>query len=254
MEKIPDIQKYTNSMKKSLLDKSFFLDKIEVSIFVDYGCADGTLLKFIKSVFPSYSYYGYDISEDMIRLAKEDCQGINFCTDFTIIKQQILQSDGHSVLILSSIIHEIYSYCSKIEIAKFWDDVFNSGFDYIVIRDMMVDNTVEKSSDINDFVSVLRESDKARLSEFQNRWGSVENNKNLVHYLLKYRYIENWDREVNENYLPLFRQEFLSMIPNSYEVTFHEHYILPFLKDVVFRDFSIKIKDNTHIKMILERK
>jgi len=249
MENIKDIKSYTDGMKKSLLDKMFFMDKIDSTEFIDYGCADGTLLGFMKDMFPKYNYTGYDVSEEMISLANKKHSDINFVNEFNYTK-----TSEKSTLILSSIIHEVYSYCSKSEIENFWDNVYNSNFDYIVIRDMMIGNSCEKMSDINDVASILRSNNHGRLKQFEGIWGTIENNKNLVHYLLKYRYIPNWDREVKENYLPIFREELLSNIPSDYEVIFHEHYVLPFLKEKVRDDFGIELKDNTHIKLILKRK
>ena len=46
-------------MKKSLLDKLFFLDKIDSEIIVDFGCANGELIKFMYNLFPNYIYIGY---------------------------------------------------------------------------------------------------------------------------------------------------------------------------------------------------
>ena len=60
--------------------------------------------------------------------------------------------------------------------------------------------------------------------------GGLTSNKNFLHYLLTYRYVENWDREVRENYFPHSIEEFLSKIPTKYEVVYFEHYTLPFLR------------------------
>ena len=58
---IADRQLYTENMRKSLMDKAFFIDKIDAKHFVDFGCADGSLLKFLKTIFPnSANYVGYD--------------------------------------------------------------------------------------------------------------------------------------------------------------------------------------------------
>ena len=48
MEKIANLEKYNNDMAKSLGDKIFFLGYIkeeDIKAIVDFGCADGTLLK-----------------------------------------------------------------------------------------------------------------------------------------------------------------------------------------------------------------
>ena len=105
---------------------------------------------------------------------------------------------------------------------------------------------------MNDVACVLRESDDM-LIKFEQTWGSIEQNKNLVHYLMKYRYKENRDREIRENYFPLYREELLRKIPKEYKITFHDHYVLPYVKNQVKKDFGIDLMDNTHMKLILER-
>ena len=158
-----------------------------------------------------------------------------------------------SALVLSSVIHEVYSYGSANDIDSFWERVFTTGFDYIIIRDLIPSVSINRMSDMNDVVSVMRESN-GELVRFEQVWGSIEQNKNLIHYLMKYRYKENYSREVLENYFPLYREELLRKITKDYKVTHHDHYVLPFVKRQVKNDFDIDIVDNTHIKLILEIK
>jgi hypothetical protein len=51
----------------------------------------------------------------------------------------------------------------------------------------------------------------------------------------------------------MFREELLRKIPSNYDLVFHEHYTLPFLKRTVKKDYGVEIKDNTHLKIILEK-
>ena len=37
---------------------------------LDFGCGYGALFRFIKKKYPYMSYYGYDISSEMLRKAK----------------------------------------------------------------------------------------------------------------------------------------------------------------------------------------
>jgi hypothetical protein len=259
-EDISNVSVYNASMKKSLLDKIFFMDKIDAGIFVDYGCADGALIKFLHTLFPEYQYYGFDISEEMISLARKANSDIadNFTSDWEEIKDKIFeehQSGTKTVLILSSIIHEVYSYGTASDVSDVWQRTFHEDFDFIVLRDMMPSRTVERQADINDIVKVNKNKKfRAHLVDFETFWGSIENNKNLVHYFLKYRYYENWEREVRENYIPVSREQFFLNITDEYDVIFHEHFILPFLKNKVMEDFGIELKDNTHLKLILKKK
>ena len=51
---IVNLNRYNLSMSKSLIDKIFFMDKIDdtIKVIVDYGCADGTLIRFLAPLFP----------------------------------------------------------------------------------------------------------------------------------------------------------------------------------------------------------
>ena len=250
---IKDLQVYNAGMKKSLLDKIFFMDKIDATVFVDYGCADGTLINFLRNLFPEFEYYGFDISEEMIKVAQNANKDIsaNFSTNWNFIEEKI--RGKKSCVICSSIIHEVYSYGTINDVETFWKRIFGNGFDYIVIRDMLPGKSIDRRSDINDVSKVLKKAKKEALSNFESFWGSIENNKSLIHYFLKYRYTDNWSREVKENYMPITREELLSELPDNYEITYHEHFILPFLKTKVEEDFGIELKDNTHLKLILKR-
>lgn len=63
---------YITNMQKSMIDKLFFLDKIDVQNIIDYGCADATMLKTIYRLFPEIKLSGYDINPKMLVEAKKD--------------------------------------------------------------------------------------------------------------------------------------------------------------------------------------
>lgn len=210
---IKDLDSYNEGMKKSLLDKCYFIDKVDSEIFVDFGCANGNLIKFLNILFPEYCYIGYDISKEMIKcaslnLSDEDGylpQNVYLTDDWNEVEQYLQRHvNRKKTIILSSVIHEVYSYSNLLENDVFWKRVFNSGFDYVVVRDMIPKKTIDRNSDINDVKNIRKYANKRHLSDFETVWGSIEQNKNLVHYLCKYRYVNNWDREVKENYFPLY--------------------------------------------------
>lgn len=238
---------YNEGMRKSLLDKIFFMDKIDARVIVDYGCGDGTLIHFLSTLFPELTYIGYDIDEEMLKQAREKCNCV-----FTSDWEEVLALTGKSTaILLSSVIHEVYTYGTRSDVENIWERVYD--FDYVVIRDMIPSISMDKRSDINDVKNILRKGAQSQIRDFEQIWGSIEQNKNLIHFLLKYRYLDNWDREVIENYFPLTREELLSSIPDEYSIEFHEHFVLPYIKSVVRKDFNIDIKDNTHLKLILKR-
>jgi|ERR1035437_2652897 hypothetical protein len=259
MENIKHIETYRAEMSKSMVDKLFFLDKIDVGLIVDFGCADGTMLKYVHEMRPDIELIGYDSSDEMIGIAKEqfdDGSGVQFTSDFNYIKEMlpICYSETKTAIILSSVIHEVYSYGNEESIQIFWNNLFDTGFDYIVIRDMLMSKNVNHDATNGD-ISKVYSSNNPHVEEFEEQWGKITNHKNLLHYLLKYRYNKNWFRELRENYLPITLEDLLNQIPtNKYKYEYYEHYILPFVQKSVKQEFGITLKDNTHIKLILKKK
>jgi ribosomal protein L11 methylase PrmA len=251
MDHLQDINHYNTEMKKSLLDKAFFLDKIEGHTFVDFGCADGMLIKFMKELFPNNTYVGYDNNEIEIELAKENLNNVFLTSKWDEVIEYINKFQGKKTIILNSIIHEIYSYCNKDEIEEFWNRVFS--FDNVVIRDMFLSKTALRKSDDISAINVRHKANQKHLNDFENVWGSIDYNPNLIHFLTKYRYEANWNREVNENYFPVMFESMISTIPKNFHITYIDHYILPFIRKTIYDDFHVNITDNTHLKLILTK-
>ena len=255
-QEIKDYSIYNSSMKKSMKDKLFFTDKVfGVTEVVDFGCADGALLGELQKEDFCAIYIGYDNNDEMINIARKNHSNCIFTNTFSGIHES---DNSRRLLNLSSVIHEVYSYSTSQEIENFWENVFNSGFKYIAIRDFCVSKSINRAADINDYAKLLKSSsnygDSWKIKDFENTWGTLKENKNLVHYLLKYRYEQNWNREVRENYFPITYESLLSIIPTSnYRISYHNEYILPYTYNQIKDDFNIEIKDNTHIQLLLEK-
>lgn len=256
--KINNLEVYNSAMEKTMLDKIFFLDKVDADIYVDFGCATGKMFEYISFFQPDAMFIGYDTSSEMVEQAQKKFKNkINFLfsSDWNDIYGNIMsvkKNGGKTCLILSSVIHEVYEYGTAHDVDIFWKRVFESNFDFIVIRDMIPSKTINRPSDINDVIKIEKLSQAHKLSNFQSYWGSIENFKNLFHYLLKYRYNENWEREVQENYIPLYVEDIKKIIPLNYRVIYKEHYTLPFIQREVRKSFLIELTDNTHLKLIME--
>ena len=207
----------------------------------------------MNKTLPGVKYTGYDNNPEMLILARNRLTGfsnINFTNTFP---NNIC--DHNSLLNLSSVIHEVYSYCDKNEIEKFWNNVFLSGFDYISIRDMCVLESVDRKTSRTDYWKLLKCANKNQVKDFESTWGSLMDNRNFVHFLMKYRYVKNWNREVNENYFPITLKELVNRIPmDKYDVKYLRSYCLPYTKSVVKKDFGIDIKDNTHVQLLLKKR
>lgn len=254
MNEITNTEQYNNSMSKSVLDKMFFLDKIpDDVVIVDWGCADGSLLKEVMRFFPDNKYVGYDIDEKMAEKARENTNAkifFNFTRMFKFLNENYKKEK--IVINLSSVVHEVYSYRNVEEIDDFWATVFALA-DIVVIRDMIFEQSMDRASNPNDVKKIRSKSDRRYLQDYESIEGSIKNNKNLIHYLMKYRYKDNWEREVRENYFPLSRERLDMLIPDNFMIRYETMFALPYTQRVVERDFGIEIKDNTHLKMILEK-
>lgn len=238
-------------MAKSCKDKLFFMNKIsDVKNIVDFGCADGTLIREMNKVMPDIKYIGYDINPEMVRIARSKSIGNSNISFTNTFPESIYKN---SLLNLSSVIHEVYSYCSNNEIEEFWNNVFLSGFDYISIRDMCVLESVDRPTNKIDYWKLMNKVNKNQIKEFESVWGSLMQNRNFLHFLMKYKYVENWDREVKENYFPITLKELIRKI-TGYEIVYIKCYCLPYTKSMVEKDFGISIKDNTHVKLLLKKR
>ena len=265
---ITNITEYNRRMTQSAMDKAFFVDKIEADIIVDYGCADGFLIYLIKNFFsPETIFIGYDIDPKMIELASErfkNEKNIFFFNNWENLKIKIDYINGErnrnrevkakTAVVLSSILHELYEYLTVKDVDFFWKEIFD--FDYVVIRDMIPSEKIDRMSDINDVRKIFKRFYGTKeLTDFQNRWGSIENNKSLIHFLLKYKYVTpNWEREVKENYMPLYKERLFCLFPDNFDITYHDHYCLPYIKEQIFKDFGIEVKDATHLKIIFKKR
>lgn len=253
MPEINDLQIYNQRMAAGMEDKMWFVHMVcsDVRVIVDYGCADGTLLSLIHRKYPHLILIGVDNNADMLRMAKKNVPSGIF---YSVNKfKDVRLNFGNAALILSSVIHEIFTY--EKDPISVTNGLLTQGFKYIAIRDMMLSEDVAKqTSDPFDFVAVKEKSDANMLHEFENIYGDVNNKENLIHFLLKYRYVENWDREVREDYFPWTLESFLRcVIIGTYQLEHLDHYTLPYLKDIIKKDFDIDLNEKTHVKLLLKK-
>lgn len=251
MDEVKNLEVYVRRMEKSLMDKLFFVDKIyePVNSILDFGCANGVLIQTMQRLFPEYNYVGYDISPEMLQQAKINAPEAVFYEDW----DQISLDFSGSLLNISSTVHEVYAYGNEASVAQFWDRVFHSGFRYIAIRDMMLSRNAQGTTSPAD-LEKIRKLFPEKLAEYESIWGSVAQRFHFIHYLLKYRYTENWEREIRENYLPITVEQMLDMIPDHYEIIYQEHYVMPFVRQHIYHDSGIDLQDPTHFKLLLKRK
>lgn len=253
---IADFDDYIEGMKMSMEDKLFFVNKLDFDVIVDFGCANGTFLSLVQNMKPNVKLIGYDLDETMLSKAGSILGEDALLTSSW--QQVVLELSKYEnpLLNLSSVIHEVYSYSHSSVIKRFWEQqVFGGKFKWITIRDMIPSVEIhkgERKSFEEDVKKVRELADPYYLKSFEDRWESIDNSyRTFVHFLLKYRYTDNWDRELNENYLPVSLETVKKKIPSSYKIISEEDFIVPFIKEKVMEDFGILIKHSTHTKMVI---
>ena len=268
---------YNASMRKGLEDKLFFLEYLPEDnyTFVDFGCADGSVLGALCAMYPNKkglnSYIGYDISFDMIALAKTNFSGdidenVVFTSYWKDVQKELKKSNNKKVLILSSVIHEVYSYGEiPKDIDIFWDRVLKTEFDYICIRDMMPSRDIVRKTPIAIYNALTQDNNHVlnigQLAEFEKIHGSTQSMKQAVHFLLKYRWKVNWNREVNENYFPIYVEDLIGTLSlkkyfydaGIYKIDYLERFQVPYLMECIKNDFGITFEDFTHVKAIFTK-
>lgn len=250
MRALNNINIYNERMSAGIEDKLWFLDKIDGDTIVDFGCADGALLQHIAMLRPDVKLIGIDNNAKMRALAKQNVPSA------TIIDIEQLNEDidlSNSILVLSSVIHEIFAYNTYNDANAILKKLFSLNFKYIAIRDMFLSMHMECASHSMMVKNIYDHANKDNLESFERIWGSISWRENAIHFLLKYRYTENWNREVYENYFAMRLEEFMRNIPNTYKLEYKEHYVLPYIQDIVLKDFNILLTDNTHAKILLRR-
>ena len=260
MNPINDNEVYLARMKKTYMDKAWFMSIIpeDIDTIVDFGCADNSFCHFLAESFPQFKFIGIDNNEEFLQLAEKN--GDLCYRSLEELAQAGTCNPQTTLLVLNSVIHEVYSYWSMDE---FWKQVGMLNPKCIAIRDMYAKGCgVYKAATQRELEAAVTEAGLGtEWSEFKDIWGELEDGYTATHFLLKYFYKENWAREVKENYLPFHYRDIHKMIRRAgYDVTVERFYGLQYLKDKWTRDFCLDKRAalkafitqlTTHMKLFL---
>ena len=268
MEDIKNKEIYLTKMSKTFFDKAWFMSHIPEGIdtFIDFGCADGSFMKFLQLNCPSFNYIGIDNNKTFKKKTEENGFKCYTSLDDFFIKTNDFDRN-RTCLILSSVLHEIYSYSNS---TCFWNEVAKLNPKYIAIRDMMF--LQNKKASIEGIEYIFRKYFEEQFLDFKTGWYDKREleytSEFFVHFMLKYIYNnENWDREVKENYLSLLKNDLTNKAWYlGYEIDFEDHYKLPYLVNRWKSDFHLDIDHcytrslkefinsiSTHVKILLRR-
>ena len=267
---------YTEEMSKSIWDKSFFMDKIgDTKLVIDFGCADGAMIRMLGKLFPNTTFYGYDSNNELIDKAYQnvtiDMTNIKFfryarsigtngyvftengLEDMLALARKNFKSD-EICLNFSSVLHEIFSSSKDGQkVIQHIVDVLEPKF--ITIRDMYFPE--EQDNYISQIFKVymLDKCDQKYIDKFVEKFGRIDHTKKLIHFLMKYQWKDNgYDQELEEDYFSWTLDQFLALFKPFYiEYTpiYENHYMLPYYYEQ-WREL-IGSQVHTHVQFILRR-
>lgn len=276
--KIQDIKSYQDGLNKNLNDKiDFFINEIDndIDYIIDFGSANGSLIQEVIKSHDNIKVVCIDNNRKMRKLCyenmKEYKQFIGVYHSLKSFERHYSINYEKAVIILSSVVHELFYYLTESKAKKLLYDIFNKGFNKIIIRDM----SVYSNTDIifNEKCRYYKEFyDKINKEVYLNEaWKYYLKKCNIneiklydvIQFLLKYQYsdpsknlIANWERECKENYFPLKYEELRKMymsFEKSYDISYEQRYIPDFIYHSVLEDFKIDLKDLTHYKLIFSK-
>lgn len=265
-----DLDIYTTEMSKSVWDKAFFMDKIPgTKLVIDFGCADGAMIRMLSKLFPNITFYGYDINDELIDEAWHKLDGQSWMNTFFFRSHKTMADTRDSFedmielakyfykpeeicINFSSVLHEVFSSSpSGQEAIKKLVNELNPK--YLTIRDMYFDYT-QNIIDRSLYLEIVNKLDidlKAVL-EFEEKFGPIAMWKNFIHFLMKYQWRNNgWDQEMEEDYFSWNIHDFTELV-NDYSVIFETHYQLPYYIEN-WRHLFFKPDLHTHAQFILRR-
>ena len=255
---------YTTEMKKSIWDKAFFMDKIMgTKTLVDFGCADGAMIRMLAEMFPEMNFIGYDINKDLIEIAKAKATTDNVSFYNGDQLAQLLRDvrdncdPDELCLNFSSVLHEVFSSTGGLNVIRGMIDNWNPK--YITVRDMYFNVDSYLELDHETFIKVWENTDHEKYKEFEQKFGDIRGWKNVIHFLMKYQWKDNgWDDELKEDYFSLNLSDFQSFInlfvhdEDKYRTTFKAYYQLPYLTQL-WKNLFFHPEIHTHTQQIFVR-
>ena len=268
MTEISNYEVYTSRMAKTVFDKCWWFDKIDDNIdtVVDFGCATGDLFTFLRRIAPERfnKFIGIEKDPEMRSRAnnKHNCyRDTIFISSIEQLSSISNFDASRAVIVMNSVIHEILSYQGNSFFLNCLYDIGRLGFKYIAIRDMYFDNIKFFTTSDNFIIDNIKNK-LDTLSEdnpYNERWKEYNNSRvlfpqDIVEFLLKYSYSENWEREKNEQYLWDWIIDVEKMLRGTYLLDFCEQFSILYQKKKIKADLGIDLPYNTHMKVLLTKK
>lgn len=248
-----NLNSYIRKLEKGVEDKLFFLKHIDISdysLIVEFGCANGRLLRRIEPVvdMKNTKLVGFDINEEILDIARNISHEMTFTSNWEEVVEMLKHTSKKSLIIFSSVWHEINP--------KYYESIFSKmkEFTTIVIRDMKAPISGSEPIDEPTRERIAKRVSEWQFKEFEEKWGRIDDKEKLYRFLLMYTYIDNWDIEVNEDYFSTPWAEIDWNLEEEYNKIFSNSYTLEYKKEQIEKFFSHTMKDITHHQVIYTKK
>lgn len=245
---ITDRDVYLERLSKPLLEKlkiSKFIPE-NARYILDVGCANGVVTRALAYIFPHISFLGIDIDEDFINRAKADPQNpTNLSFECTCLRDLLKRTQKYDSVVFCSVLHEFFTYgegiSSVLKALADAHELLNIGGD-IIIRDMILrEYTKEADLSVKRVVGKLfaKEFISKQVEDYEKFYGKLDNHFDINHLLLKYFYVENWGRELRENYVCVTFENYEKIFNLlGMKVQFEDSYLIEYLRSKWKEDFG----------------
>ncbi len=248
MDNIANPNVYLDRMSKPLQEKLKVAKYISSNVksVLDVGCADGTITLALADMFPNINFVGIDLDESFVKIANEKVEGrTNIKFECGYLRERLNKEERFDLVLFCSVLHEFFTYGEGIStvVKAISDarDMLNMGGE-IVIRDMIVYEYTEKSQLwLAEIVKKIRDKTEMThlVDDFEKYFGKLNNIKQVNHFLLKYMYTDNWQREAKENYVPVNFETYDKIFEVlGLKVVFQRSSTIPYLKNKWKEDFN----------------
>lgn len=260
---------YTSEMAKSIWDKAFFMDKIiGAKCVIDFGCADGAMIRMLAHLFPDIEFFGYDSNKELIKRAYEltipfyDFPNVTYWTadELDNMIYYIDVKKGYEpdkiCINFSSVLHEVFSNTGGKEKIKYMIDILHPK--YITIRDMYFHTRFPDQANLTELerihvISTFSAIAPGLYNKFVNKFGPVRSWKDLIHFLMKIQWRDNgYEQELEENYFSWYIDDFIRFLDVKYLPIFESHYALPYYLEQ-WKQYGFFPELHTHAQFILRR-
>ena len=246
---------YCESMAKSLEDKLFFLNEIDINDYdyiVDFGCADGRILEVLDERLTNKKTILVGIeknkvmTDQLVLLAARTKHTMLVSTGLIVndeIFNLLIKAGKKNLIIFSSVLHE-YD----------WEDFkpFYIFFKTIVMRDMQSPEKFWYKVSESTRALVTKDFPGELLAKLERKYGYINDLERLYKYFLMYRYADNFDHELQEDYFSIIWENLKEWLTHDYvfHVLYEKDYILPFIKQDIKTKFGYELKYPTHKQII----